>query len=198
MYNEDLAIESFITYCDDMMIAEEGLFSNLKSKVLGILNKLISTIEKVVRKLPNGKFKSKLLELLDKAKRRCTKTKSANENSPDFDKEMKEAMTEASNIQKEFEESMEEIQKHNQKEMEKLEKAKNEFVDSANQRHEFLHEEMKKAYSEIFKDNENINLHKDDIEEKIKSLKRDNKEQQRIDKMMDDISKDLDDLFNDL
>ena len=33
MYNDNIAIENFIAYCDDMMIAEEGLFSKIKNKI---------------------------------------------------------------------------------------------------------------------------------------------------------------------
>lgn len=42
MYNEYLAIESFISYCDDMMIAEEGITGNIKlaGEKFGILLKL--------------------------------------------------------------------------------------------------------------------------------------------------------------
>ena len=114
MYNNDIAIENFIAYCDDMMIAEESVLTSLKQKVIAIFTRLISGLENAVRKLPNCGIKTKILKLLDRAKRRLNRTKTMNENNPGFDKEMENAMNEANDIQKEFENEMEKSYTKNQ------------------------------------------------------------------------------------
>ena len=89
MNSNTLAIESFITFCDDMMIAEES-FSSIKSKIVTLFSKLVLWIENKVKKMKDGKIKSTLMKLLSRAKRGLAKSKSLKEHNPDMVKELQE------------------------------------------------------------------------------------------------------------
>ena len=83
MNSNTIAIESFITFCDDMMIAEES-FSSIKSKIVTLFSKLVLWIESKVKKMKDGKIKSALMKLLSRAKRGLSKSKSLKEHNPEL------------------------------------------------------------------------------------------------------------------
>lgn len=80
-------LESFISFCDDMMIANES-FSSIKSKLVEAFSKLVLWIESKVKKMKDNKIKSTLLSLLNRAKQGLAKSKSLNENNPEMVKKL--------------------------------------------------------------------------------------------------------------
>ena len=53
----DYTIESFIAYCDDMMIVEEGLITNIKLTLIKVFTKLVRFLTDKVSKMKDGKVK---------------------------------------------------------------------------------------------------------------------------------------------
>ena len=99
MYNDNIAIENFIAYCDDMMIAEEGLFSKALSHIQTLFANLILAIENKLKSCKDSNIKKKLLRLLLRANTALSNCKSLNENNPEMVKKLQE---EAESIQKEL------------------------------------------------------------------------------------------------
>ena len=101
-------LENFINYCDDMMIATEAIsFSKIKAGIVKLFAKLVQGIESFVKKhFKDGKIKTKLLELLKRAKIGLSKSKSLREH----DKKLAEELSgEAKDIREEFEEVKEKV-----------------------------------------------------------------------------------------
>ena len=66
--NQEFAIESFISFCDDMMIAEEGFLSTIKTKLKKFLLTIVRFIEKRVRRIKNIKIRKFLLSKITRLK----------------------------------------------------------------------------------------------------------------------------------
>ena len=76
------SLENFISFCDDMQIAEEAsVFQNIKTNIVTILTKLVVTIESKVKQMKDSKFKSTLLELLSRTKTDLSKSMSLKKRS---------------------------------------------------------------------------------------------------------------------
>ena len=102
--NNIYTLESFISFCDDMQIAEEAsTFQNIKAKIVKIFSKLIDLIESKVKQMKDGKLKASLLKLLSRAKSGLSKSKSLNESDPEKAKELQQ---EARAINDELKKSM--------------------------------------------------------------------------------------------
>lgn len=72
---KESAIENFIDYCDDMMIAEEGFFLSFKNGLVKLINDIITKLISWISKMKDSKLKSVLLSLLTRAKNALNKTK---------------------------------------------------------------------------------------------------------------------------
>lgn len=100
MNNNTFAVESFVSFCDDMMIAEESVFSTIKSKLISLFTKLVLFLDRKVKGMKDGKVKRTLQSLLDRAKRGLSKSKTLNDNNPELAQELQQ---EASEIKMEAE-----------------------------------------------------------------------------------------------
>ena len=69
MYNDNIAIENFISYCDDMMIAEESVFTTIKNGLVRLFTRLVNFLDRQVNKMKDGRLKRILQRLLERAKR---------------------------------------------------------------------------------------------------------------------------------
>lgn len=63
------SVESFISFCDDMLIAEESFLFTIKNKLKQALLTIVKAIEKLIKKCKDSKLKRIILKLLSKAKR---------------------------------------------------------------------------------------------------------------------------------
>ena len=126
--NNTIAIESFITFCDDMMIAEEGFLSKALSKLQTLFAKLILKIDKMVKKMKDNRLKKILTNLLSRAKRGLAKCKSLNEHNPDMVRELQEEYNEINEeVQEVVKEEVVNNVKETKKKVEKEESASTEL-----------------------------------------------------------------------
>jgi len=109
--NNNYAIESFISYCDDMMIVTEGFKEELEkvkawlikqfNRILDWLYKAVSKMKDTHFKVERNNWKIKLMNMIKRAKLGLSKSKSLNNQNPelanklkqeveDLDKEIKE------------------------------------------------------------------------------------------------------------
>lgn len=73
---KNISVESFISFCDDVQIANEAnIITTIKDKLIAIFTKLINFLRKKISGLPDGKFKLGLLKLLNRAKHCLNKSK---------------------------------------------------------------------------------------------------------------------------
>lgn len=104
-------LESFITFCDNMMISNESFsFKSIKDTIVNIFNGLVDLIESKVKTMNDSKLKSILLRLLSRAKSGLSKCKSLNENDKNKVDELK---TEAEDIKEELNDVLEESNSDN-------------------------------------------------------------------------------------
>lgn len=66
--NQEFAIESFISFCDDMMIAEESFLNTIKTKLKKFLLTIVRFIEKHARRIKNIKIRKFLLSKIARLK----------------------------------------------------------------------------------------------------------------------------------
>ena len=92
--NQTFAIESFILFCDDMMIAEESAFSTIKNGLIRVFTNLVNFLSKKVSKMKDTKLKRLLQGLLDKAKKCLGESKSMKEGDTEKAEELHETATE--------------------------------------------------------------------------------------------------------
>ena len=98
MNNNEFAIESFISFCDDMIITQESVFTTIKNGLVKLFTNIINFLERQVRKMKDGKAKQTLLRLLGKAKDGLTRSKNIREGD---EEEVEELKQDAEEIQKE-------------------------------------------------------------------------------------------------
>ena len=101
MYNDDIAIENFISYCDDMMIAEESVFATIKNGLIKLFTRLVNFLDRQVSKMKDSRIKKILKNLLERAKRGLKLSKTMKEGD---EKTSQELQREAEDIQREAEE----------------------------------------------------------------------------------------------
>ena len=100
MSNETFAIESFISFCDDMMITQESVFTSIKNGLIKLFARLVIFLDKQVKKMKDNRVKKVLQGLLKRAKDGLSKSKTLNENNPELVEILKQ---EAEEIQAEAE-----------------------------------------------------------------------------------------------
>ena len=66
---DSITLENFISFCDDMQIAQEGFFSNIKEVIKKKLLKIINHIQTKMKQKKETKFKKLMISLLDRAKK---------------------------------------------------------------------------------------------------------------------------------
>ena len=88
MNNNTFAIESFISFCDDMYIVEESVFSTIKSKIIKLFTSLVLFLDKKVKKMKDTKLKKVLQNLLDRAKRGLNISKNMKEEDTEQAQEL--------------------------------------------------------------------------------------------------------------
>ena len=98
MTNNEFAIESFISFCDDMIITQESVFTTIKNGLVKLFTNIINFLEKQVSKMKDSRVKRSLLSLLGRAKNGLNKSKNIKEGD---DKVVEELKREANDIQEE-------------------------------------------------------------------------------------------------
>ena len=98
MNNNDIAIENFILYCDDMMIAEESVFTSIKNGLIKLFTRLVIFLDKQVKNMKDSRLKKILQSLLERAKRGLNISKSMKEGDEEITQELRQ---ESEEIQRE-------------------------------------------------------------------------------------------------
>ena len=110
------SLESFIRFCDDMMIAEESVFTTIKNGLIKLFTNLINFLERQIGKMKDSKVKNTLLRLLSRAKNGLTKSKNIKEGD---DKVVEELKQDAEEIKQEAEVIIEEKKQEEKKTVKK-------------------------------------------------------------------------------
>ena len=103
------ALESFIDFCDEMQIAQEGeRLDNLKAKVVQFIAKIVDWIEGKVRSCHDSKIKDALMDILLNAKKLLSKSKSLQTINPEMAKKFE---TQATTFQEQVKEKLDNAHK---------------------------------------------------------------------------------------
>ena len=187
----DTSIESFINYCDSMMIVTEGVkegFEKVKAWLIEKFNKILDWLNGCVSKMkPTNKLKPKLLKMISRAKSGLVKSKSLNAQNKELADRLVnevESLNEEikvlnNNLKKDRQKSANEIiaeRKHKEsserlRNSEKLlrqtnrdlQNTKSSVANSISNRHKEASKIMRDALNNIFSDDFDKELADDDI-----------------------------------
>ena len=188
-YNESIAIENFIDFCDDMQIAQEGFFSGIKAKIVKIFTDLVNFIERQVKKMKDGKVKRFLLDLLSRAKRGLNKSKTMNENDQNTAKQLQKEADDITERIKQQEKALKEAQDEMTETINDLHKSIQRAKDNMENRHRYAAHTAKDAFDHIYQPMDDI---------KSRNNSNANKSSSDNSKKLDEIESEIDDLIKDL
>ena len=105
MYTNNIVIENFISFCDDMMIANEAnnknIFQRIRDGFISFFTMIINSLSKLISKFKNNKTKKSILAATNQAKEGLNKSKKIDDTTTE------EEINEIREIQEKVQEEVE-------------------------------------------------------------------------------------------
>jgi chromosome segregation ATPase len=201
--DKEFSMESFINWCDDMKIANEGFSDTkfgkaliaIKKKLIEFFKKAVDFFKKLLRK--NFKDKARVNDDIKECEESIKNLNSVSDSdlTGDVDKSAFKVIRSAEALMKKIEKEIEQTNKEFERTKASIDATKDRIME----RHNNFNEYIKQANIKLDDGHNNFEETRQEVDAKLKQLKEDNakfeKTHQEISEMQDEISNALDKLL---